>query len=332
MTTMPSTYAAGVRLPFRQLPREVVGWIEHHLGAPVVDHEDRQGGFSPGVAAVVTAADGRRGFVKAVGATVNPDAIGFLRAEADQATRLPDVPGLLRPIATGELVTGEAEEWCMALFPAIDGRPPPHPWRPDDVVRVLDRLGELANALTPSPWPPVPDRDGTFARFFTGWARIAEHGDDPWRTDPWVAAHLDRLVELERAVREGLPGDTLNHRDLRADNLLLTADTVWFVDWAHAGNAARWLDPLVLIADVVSSRADLGDGGTVDVPALLRTHPVLTVADEAVQWGVIAGLAATLHRFAQADAPPGLPTIRRWQDQTADDLLAFVRRALPAGR
>lgn len=61
MTTMPSTYAAGVRLPFRQLPREVVGWIEHHLGAPVVDHEDRQGGFSPGVAAVVTAADGRRG-------------------------------------------------------------------------------------------------------------------------------------------------------------------------------------------------------------------------------------------------------------------------------
>ncbi len=328
-TPFPDTYAAGVRLPSRELPREVVAWLEGELGGRVVHHDDKRGGFSPGVASVITVESGRRAFVKAVGASINPDAIGFMRAEAAQAVRLPDLPGLLRPLVTADLVA-DGDEWCVALFPVIDGRPPHHPWRPDEARRVLDAVDELTSSLTPSPWPGDPGRDDKYDVFFRGWSRIAAHPDDPWHGNPWVAIHLDRLVALEGAGRAALRGDTLSQRDLRADNILLTDDTVWIVDWAHAGNTARWFDGLVLLADVVASRADIGDGGALDVAELLRTHPALATADEPVQWGIIAGLAATLHRFAQAAAPPGLPTIRTWQGQTAEDILRFVIRALPA--
>lgn len=325
----PDTYGAGVRLPSRDLPRAVVGWLEAELGGRIVHHDDKHGGFSPGVAAVVTTDTGASGFVKAVGTSLNPLSIDFMRAEAALAARLPDHPGLLRPIATADLVA-DGEDWCVVLFPVIDGRPPRHPWTPDEAVRVLDAVDVLATGLTPSPWPDDPTRDAKYDDFFRGWTRVARHPEDPWHADPWIAANLDRLVDLEAVGRDALPGNTLSQRDMRADNLLLTDDTVWVVDWAHAGNTARWFDAVILLADIVASRADIGDGGSIDVTGLMRGHPSLAVAEEPVQWGIIAGLAATLHRFAQATAPPGLPTIRGWQSQTADDIVRFVARAMPA--
>lgn len=325
----PTTYGAGVRLPFRRLPRAVVTWLEGHLGGTIVGHDDKHGGFSPGVAAVVTADNGARGFVKAVGSNVNPQSIAFMRSEATVASRLPEREGLLRPLATAD-VQVEGEEWCIVLFPVIDGHPPGHPWTPGAARRVLDAVDALATDLTPSPWPDDAERDAKFDDFFRGWSRIARHTEDPWHERPWVAANLERLVALEDAGRAALHGDTLAQRDLRADNILLTHDTVWIVDWAHAGNTARWFDALILLTDVVASRADVGDGGAIDVVALMRGHPALATAEEPVQWGIIAGLAATLHRFAQTAAPPGLPTIRGWQGQTADDILRFVARTLPA--
>lgn len=326
----PATYGAGIRLPSRDLPPAVVAWLEAELGGRIVRHDDKHGGFSPGVASVVTSDAGTRAFVKAVGGAVNPQSIEFMRAEAAVAGRLPDHPGLMRPLASADLVA-DGEEWCVVLFPVIDGRPPRHPWDAVQARRVLDAIDALATALTPSPWPDDEERDAKYDDFFRGWSRVVRHPEDPWHDNPWVTANLDRLVALETAGREALGGDTLSQRDMRADNLLLTDDTVWIVDWAHAGNTARWFDAVVLLTDIVASRADVGDGGSIDVVRLMHTHPSMAAAEESVQWGIIAGLAATLHRFAQTPAPPGLPTIRGWQSQTADDILRFVTRALPAG-
>ncbi|GAB3761051.1 phosphotransferase [Microlunatus parietis] len=322
--SLPVTFAVGVRRPYLDLPAEVRAWVDRTLGEPVVEVADKQGGFSPGVAAVVAGASGHSLFIKAVGSAVNPDAIRMYREEQQHSARLPEIDFVPRTVATGELTVGE-EQYAISALPAIDAAPPPHPWTLADANRAFDTVGELGDRLTPSPWPePTGDELG---RFFGGWRNLG--GGDPWLADPWIAERAERFAELEAATVERMAGDTLSHTDLRADNLLFGPDRVWVVDWAAAQNAARWLDPALLLADLVVSRADLGDGGEIDVARFAVEHPALGTVPFEVNWAGVCCLAGALHGFSQRPAPPGLPTIRPWQARCADTMIAWCRRTEP---
>jgi hypothetical protein len=325
----PPTYAAGVRLPYQGLPAAVQEWVESQIGEPVAEVRNASGGFSPGVAAVVASAGGRRLFVKAVGARVNADSLRFYRTEREVGSRLPRIDGVLTPLGGVDLDI-DGESFTVIVYPALDGLSPRHPWRGADLARVLDALHHLTERLTPSPWPAAPT-DQRWLEVFSGWQQIAADTDDPWRHDPWAAPRLMSLVAAEAELRTQLSGDTLSHTDLRADNLVLTEERVWFVDWAHAQNAARWVDPGFLMADVIASKADREDGGEIDVAAVLRQHRSYVGVPFATLWRLQLSLAGALHVLSRRPSPPGLPTIRRWQGPTAETLLAWCRRESPSG-
>ena len=326
----PPTFAAGVRLPFAQLPAAVAEWVARTLGGSITDVVDKQGGFSPGVAAVVTTTSGARGFVKAVGTSINAESVQFHRAENAVMVRMPLNDWILRPVAS-ESIQVDADEWEVTILPVIDGATAAHPWSESDALRVLDALVDLGTQFTPSPWPDDPARTKQLVAFFRGWTRIERETDDPWHAHPWIARHFDDLLALEPVLAARLPGDTLSHTDLRADNVMLTDDRVWLIDWAHARNAARWVDPVLLMCDVVASGADREDGGDIDVPKLFATHRAFDGASTELVGAVIATLAATWHWFALQPPPPGLPTIRAFQDCQADSLLRYVVRHFPDG-
>ncbi len=332
--SQPVTYAAGIRRPYLDLPEPVRAWVEEVLGEPVARVEDKRGGFSPGVAAVVSGASGRSLFIKAVGSAVNPDAIRMYQEEQQHSARLPDIDFIPRTVAVAELAVGE-ERYAVSALPAIDAAPPPHPWRLADANRAFDTIAGLGDLLTPSPWSDDIDRTGgadgpgrELDRFFGGWRRPAEQ-QDPWRDDPWIGPRLDRFAELEARTVEQMVGNTLSHTDLRADNLLFGDDRVWVVDWAAAQNAARWLDPALLLADLVVSRADLADGGEIDVARFAVEHRAFSDVPFALTWAGVCLLAGALHRFSLQPAPPGLPTIRPWQAQCADTMITWCRRTEP---
>jgi len=329
-TVHPPTFAAGVRLPFAKLPVAVRDWIAHALGGEITDAVDKVGGFSPGSAAVVTTNRGARGFVKAVGSSINTESVRFHRAENAVMARLPRVDSILRAVASESLQV-DGDDWEVMILPVIDGETPAHPWSGSDATRVLDALVDLGNQFTPSPWPRDPARDDRLIAFFRGWSRIAGDQALPWAEHPWITPRLVELAGLEPVLHERLRGETLSHCDLRADNVLLTADAVWFVDWAHARNAARWVDPVLLLADIVASGADLGVGGEIDVDGLLATHKALAGVDDWTVSMTFATLAATLHWFSRQPPPPGLPTIRRFQHVQAEALLAHVVHRYPGG-
>lgn len=326
----PVTFAAGVRLPFARLPPAVAEWIAATLGGSITDIVDKQGGFSPGVAAVVTTSAGSHGFVKTVGTSINADSVQFHRAENAVMARMPRHDAVLRPVAS-ESIQIEADEWEVTISPVIDGVTPPHPWIESDLVRVLDAVVDFGDQFTPSPWPDDPERTKKLVAFFRGWTRIDAEGDDPWRTLPWISDHFADLVALEPMLASRLPGDTLSHTDLRADNVMLTNDRVWLIDWAHARNAARWVDPVLLTCDVIASGADHDDGGEIDVPKLFATHQAFEGTDATLVGAVVGTLAATLHWFSRQPSPPGLPTIRAFQDAQADSMLRYVVRQFPDG-
>lgn len=73
--------ARGIRLPWSELPPRIHVAQERWHGAPIAGHAMQPGGFSPGVAARVHTADGRRVF-KAVGPELNPDSPASIAKKA----------------------------------------------------------------------------------------------------------------------------------------------------------------------------------------------------------------------------------------------------------
>ncbi|MFD8691185.1 aminoglycoside phosphotransferase family protein [Streptomyces sp. NPDC059651] len=304
--------AEGVRHQWADLPPTVRSAVEEILGAPVTEARSQSGGFSPGVAARVRTADGRRAFVKAVSAAANPGSPDLHRAEARNTAALPShapVPRLLGSYDDGT---------CVALvLEDIDGRQPRVPWEPAELDRVLGAVAALSRTLTPAPIdaPPVARRE---ASMFTGWRALHAAGDTA-RLDPWAARHLGTLAELESGWAAAATGDSLVHADLRADNILLTEDRVVFVDWPHAMRAAPWFELLAMLPCVAAQ-------GGPDPEALFTAHPLGRDADPAGVTAVLAALAGYFVSHSLRPDPPGLPTVRAFQAAQGAAALDWLRR------
>jgi aminoglycoside phosphotransferase (APT) family kinase protein len=304
--------ARGVRLPWTAVPERLQHEVERLLGARVVAAASQAGGFSPGVAARLRLDSGERAFVKALGPAPSPGSREFHRREARIAAALPaavPAPRLLAAL--------DEDGWVLLLFEHIDGRLPAQPWVASELARVLDATAHLASVLTPSPIdaPGV----GEFHRdLFQGWRRLAsDPGDLAW-LDPWARRHRANLAVLEADWEVAAQGRTLAHGDLRADNILLTADRVLFVDWPGACLAASWWDLVGMLPSVQMQ------GGPPPEDVFDR-HPAARGADPDAVTAVVAAFAGYfLHSSAQP-APPGLPTLRAFQAAQGEAALAWLR-------
>ena len=234
--------AEGVRLDWLAVPEQVRAAVEQWLGSPVAAAQSQPTGFSPGVAARLRTANGRRVFAKAAGPVPNPDVPSIHRREARIVAALPAVAPVPRLLWSYD--AGDAG-WVVLVFEEVEGRHPAQPWRPDELDRVLDALVGLSAALTPSPLPPATAGTASeeVGRRLCGWRQHKE--ESPSRLaqlDDWSTCHLAALVELEAEAVAAVAGDTLLHFDVRADNMLLTPERVWFVDWPLACVGAAWVD------------------------------------------------------------------------------------------
>ena len=328
---LPETYGRGVRTPWTSLPAAVQQWVSDQLGGPVIEARDAIGGFAPGTAAVVRTAD-RSAFCKAAANVPNPTALELYRGERARLAALPQHPSIVKPIAAADLMVDDVT-WAVTLFPALPGRVPRHPWTEPQAVRVFDALAELGEVLAASTQAEASRLPGSenLVGFFGHWAAIVADPSDEWASLPWVVTATDRLLEADRLVQAQAAGSVPAHTDLRADNIMLAAEShqVWFVDWAAAQTAATWVDPAILSCDLVASGADRADGGSMDVWRFLRAYPATAAVGDDLLWGMIIALAAALHRLSRRPDPPGLPTIRAWQRLSAEALLRFAARGEP---
>ncbi|NEA43131.1 aminoglycoside phosphotransferase family protein [Streptomyces sp. SID11385] len=317
----PAPAATGVRLDWGAVPAGVRTCAEERWGGAVVAAVSQAGGFSPGVAARVRLADGRRLFVKAVGPEPNPGSPGFHRREAGIAAALPvsvPVPRLLDHL--------ETEGWVVLAYEEIAGRQPREPWSARDLARVLHAAGELAVRLTPAPplgVPSLADDDG-----FRHWRLLlhayeageAEAAETVAGLPAWARARLPALAEREAGWPDAVAGTTLLHCDLRADNLLLTEDPdrpVVFVDWPHAATGAAWFDVVGMGPSVLM--------GAPGLRPLLDAHLSARGADPAAVATALVGVAGLFLTSAARPAPPGLPTLRPFQRAQGEAALTWLR-------
>jgi aminoglycoside phosphotransferase (APT) family kinase protein len=309
--------ASGRRLDWADAPAWLRAEVEARLGGPVAEAVTQPGGFSPGIAARLRLADGRRAFVKAVGPGPNPDSPGIHRAEARKVAALPrsaPAPRLLWSL--------DRHGWVALAFEDVDGTHPGMPWRPGELRRVLAMVAGMAAALTPAPprFPPVAEQ---LTDSFTAWRRLAAAhaaGDDDLAgLDAWAARHLDRLAGLEAGWPDATAGPTLLHCDLRADNLLLTPTRVVAVDWPYACTGAAWVDLLLLLPSVTMQ-------GGPDPEPVFAAHPVASGADPRAVTAALAAWAGFLVGGSRLPPPPGLPTLRAFQRGQGLVALDWLRR------
>lgn len=295
--------ASGVRLDWEQIPARVRAAIERWLGAPVVAATSQPGGFSPGVAARLRAADGRRAFLKAAGPRPNPDTPVIHRREARIVAALPPaapVPRLLWSYDEGPA------GWVALAFEDVAGRQPDLPWREADLARALDALADLAACLTPAPAALVDlgGLDGWYVMRRRWWPLLRDAPPDG--LDAWSRRHAAAAADLEATAAAAARGTTLLHLDLRADNLLLTADRALVVDWPAARTGAPWVDAAFFAPSVAMQ-------GGPDPEALLARYPPARSANPAAVTAVAAAIAGFFTHQALQPAPPGLPTLRAFQ-------------------
>jgi Phosphotransferase enzyme family len=295
--------AEGVRLEWPELPERVRAAVEEWLGSAVVSAATQPSGFSPGAAARLQTAGGRRAFVKAAGPEPNPGVPGMHRREARIVQALPaeaPAPRLLWVYDEGD------GGWVALGFEDVAGWHPAQPWRPDELDRVLDALAAMAATLTPSPLSPgvVGSARDEFAERLCGWRRL--RNERPAGLDEWSARHLDALAALEAAAPNAVAGDALLQFDVRADNLLLTPDRVFVVDWALACVGAAWVDPLFFAPSVTMQ-------GGPPPEAVLERYPACGALDPDAITAAVAAVAGFFTHRALEPPPPGLPTVRAFQ-------------------
>jgi hypothetical protein len=291
------------RLHWSQLPASLHAAIEHELGHTVVDSIDASGGFSPGFAGRVIAADGTRAFVKAI---ANPGWRFLYEREARLAPHLPDGPPFphLR-------FTIDDGVWIALGFDVIDGREATIPWNERDLDRVLIAHRTMADRLDPSP-TRIERAGEMWGAAFMRWRDVARDGELADRLPDGWTRHLVELTDLEAAWPELTVGDHLVHLDLRADNILLTEDDVFVVDWAFAARGQPWMDLVCLLSNVGGRRGP-------DPETVWRQHPWYGGTDQDAFDAFLAAWAGMLTHFALTTENPILSTLRAFHAEQASD-------------
>ena len=306
--------ARGVRIAWHQVPLVVQRAVERMLGGSVTAAATQPGGFSPGTAARVTTEHGRRAFVKAVSSAQNPRTPDLHRAEAHVVECLPANPVV--PKLIGLFDDGD---WVAALYDDVEGHTPTAPWQPTDIDAAMTALYSLAEIFTPNPVPGLQPLHTSSAPVFAGWERVAAH--PPSDLDRLQRTQLDDLIQLAAVGLQSLPGSSLVHGDIRADNLIRRLDgTVAVVDWPWACVGAPWFDRLLLCINI-----DLYGGHD---PEHL-TPQYLSDVDPDQITAVLAGLCGYFVDIARRPPDLGLPTVRAFQQAQAHSTWRWLQRRQP---
>jgi hypothetical protein len=159
------------------------------------------------------------------------------------------------------------------------------------------------------------------AENFRSWHTIAVDPQLTARLDEWARVNLTRLVTLESRWVSAARGDTLLHADLRADNILLTDDSVMVVDWPYAVAGAPWVDGLLFLSSVAAT-------GAVDPELAWRGFRPAHAADPDQVNSVLAAVAGDFLYQSLLPAPANLPTLRAHQHAKGMAAVTWLRRRI----
>ncbi|MER6218839.1 phosphotransferase [Streptomyces sp. NPDC001674] len=303
--------ATAVRPEWGAVPDQVRAYIETRLGAAVAEAQMCGGGFTPGLAARLLLADGKRVFVKGI-----PDEhpmASVYREEARITAALPEsAPG---PRLFWTETSGQAVGWSLLCLEDLpDGNPDLSPGS-SDVRAVVDTLLLMRESLTPSPIPEAPQMADVHGSYLCGWAELAEGA--PADLDPWAVRNLGRLAGIEKGWLDAARGSTLTHGDLRPDNMVMSGGKAVVIDWSYLSQAADWCDGGSLVPHLILA-------GHTPASAEAVVAPLLRSADADAVTAFAAAFGGYWERSSRNPAPSNVPHLRGYQARAAGAARAWI--------
>jgi hypothetical protein len=290
------------RLPWVATPVALRAQVERICGSAVIGSEDVHGGMSPGPAAILHLADGRRVFVKAVSRQASAGSHGAYAREAATLAAMPaEAPA---PTLYG---CADVDGWLALVMSAAAGKPAGPPWTAGSVRLVAAACDTIAALPAPQSVPVISD----LLTDLDGWHKLA--AGDGAALDGWELRRAASLANLAADWRGWTAGAALVHQDIRADNAVVdhAAGRATLVDWSYGCAGANWLDRARLAADVVGTGHQ--DGPSAAVRAAVD---ILASLPQGAARFVVA--LAGMWRYRSTLPPlPGHPTLRPWQYQRA---------------
>jgi serine/threonine protein kinase len=299
------------------LPECLTGWIESELGAAVVSAVPQAGGISPGPAARIELADGRRYFIKAVAESEAPYMPRHFRLEMDVLRRLPVAP--YRPSL---VATYDDSDWVALVLEDVEGT---HPNLSEPAVRdnARDLVRAQSRALTPDPVQlECDDVAATVRRWHSAIAAIdpVVRGKLPhwWRQEePTLLGRLSSLADR-------MPPESWCHFDIRDDNMLVRTDgSMVVLDWGMSRSGPAWMDEMLLALHEVT---------TPTFDSLVAEIPEYGVASDESREDAVTDyllcLGISLAAVAYGASPDGLPRLMSQRRAESHRLLVGAARRL----
>ncbi len=292
------------RIDWMLLPPMTRRVVEDRFGTKVVEATSAGSGYTPGLASVLTGADGRKIFLKAASKKAQRP---FADAYAEEIRKLRGLPSQL-PVPR-LLWSYEDDLWVILALEHVDGHNPVRPWRPDELEASLDALERIAQVLTPSPM----DLD-TFAHefgdFLAGWDHV--------RVTAPQWPHLDEAAGLAGQFERATAGNTLVHTDARDDNILLAEGRAYLCDWNWPVVGAAWIDTVSVLMTA------FGDG--VDADAVLARRPLTRNVNPEHIDSLLALFCGYFLQRRDEPVPTSSPYLRLHQSWCAEVSWAWLAR------
>ncbi|MFI6423567.1 phosphotransferase [Promicromonospora sp. NPDC050880] len=287
--------------------------INHLLGARVIAASvPGDSGILPGAQIQVQTSQGNA-FIKALG-TENAGHLDLLRQEITLSPLLP--AGAHRP----ELLWSIDEELPgLGVWVAVGYRmrstvrPIDLSWPEGDVEALVRAVRSIGEIDAPDDPMFVPE-EKTFP--VGAWEALADRRPAGLaRHSPWLAGRLEGLAEIASHAPEAIAGTSLQHGNLRVQNVLLPMardEAPLITDWVRGGAGAPFLD-------LVSMLLHVRVGGGPPPEATLRRYGLPPGIDPDAVTCWIAVLAGHYVRSSMEPPPPDRPQLR-----SAEHLLALA--------
>lgn len=251
------------RLTWDDLPQHVQDWVHDVMGASVISSASQPGGFSLGTAERLLFSDGRRAFLKAVNSKEQEFTAKLHAQEAVVLQALPEsapVPEYIAHLSR--------DEWVAVLIEDIEGRHPHLTGEISELAAVFSALDEIAE-LDVSPALHLETTAESVADEIGAWDTLA-HQNFSAQNYAHLQNHsayrefLALIPELnhraadyasfvDKYLRPHLEGNSYNHTDIRADNILLTPENqAIIVDWPWTCIGHPAADSAALVVDVLA--------------------------------------------------------------------------------
>lgn len=310
---VPPTAVKHTRLQWEQLPLTVRTAIEDIMGSPVSQAVSQPGGYSPGTADRIVTASGTRFFVKAVGSSINADSPKIHRKEIRIMESVSD-----HLSGSGIIGSYDDGEWVAIVFEDIEGRHPDLS-RESDRKLVMDALTRLTlKPLNPETAELLPSLTNDVTESFKAWKRIA--AEPIPGLDPWVMKNFDRLAESSAEADSRLRGNYMVHTDLRKDNILISGEKAFIVDWPWAAAGAPWFDTLTVVIDAGVYNDDF------DAQKEIETNPLFSGCTTEDIDSVISAMMGYFFDSARKPAPSGIGTLRKFQQDEGMACLKIMQK------